>query len=149
MSIFLKYNGIMDTANVAADVAETAGSAGKSFFGELKKVGSTAFAQLIGKSPNDPTLTDEELEKKQKDAEEFSQTEIAQLRSRIASMYQSYDALKKKEEKLEEEQKKQEKEFEKLEEINELKQSGNAVNVNVKTAVGKTSAETGKFYGAE
>ena len=47
------------------------------------------------------------------------------------------------------EQKKQEEEFEKLEESNELRQSGNAVNVNVKTAVGKASAETGKSYGNE
>ena len=138
----------MDTSNVAGDVAEAAGSAGQGFLGELKKIGKTAFSQLIGASNAQP-LSDEELEKKKKSDDDFSQGEIAQLRARIASIYKGYDALKKKEEKLEEEQEKQEEEFKKLEEINELRQSGNAVNVNVKTAVGKASAETGKSYGNE
>ena len=138
----------MDTSNVAGDVAEAAGSAGQGFFGELKKIGKTAFSQLIGASQN-PPITDEELANKDKDDKEFSAAEIAALRSRIASMYQNYDVLQKKEEKLEEEQKKQEEEFKKLEEINELRQGGNAVNVDVKTAIGKASAETGKSYGNE
>lgn len=139
----------MDTSNVAADVAETAGSAGKGFFGELKKVGKTAFAQILGASADNAALTDEEIEKKKKDDSDFSQTEIAQLRKRMAAMYQQYDALKKKEEQLEQEQEKQEQEFKKLEEINETRQTGNAVNIAVKTAVGKASAETGKYYGSE
>ena len=138
----------MDTSNVAADVAEGATSAGAGFIGELKKIGKTAFSQLLGASQN-PPMSDDELEEKKKADEQFSQGEVAQLRAKIASMYQGYDILKKKEERLEEEQEKQEQEFKKLEEINELRQSGNAVNVNVKTAVGKASAETGKFYGNE
>lgn len=138
----------MDTSNVAGDVAETATSAGSAFVNELKKIGQTAFSQLIGANTSQ-IPGEEELKKMKKSDKEFSEAEIAQLRAKIASMYQGYDALKKKEEKLEEEQKKQEDEFKKLEEINELRQSGNAVNVAVKTAVGKTSAETGKFYGAE
>jgi len=139
----------VDTSNVAADVAETAGSASRGFVGELKKVGKTAFAQILGTSTDDSSITDEELENKKKEDSEFSQAEIAQLRQRMAAMYQQYDALKKKEEHLEEEQEKQEEEFKKLEEINELRQGGNAVNVAVKTATGKASAETGKYYGAE
>lgn len=138
----------MDTSGIAADVAETATSAGKGFLGELKKVGKSAFSQLLGNS-NDPVVDEKEIAKLKKKDGEFSEAEIAAIRTRIAAMYQSHDAVKKKEEKLEQEQEEQKKEFEKLEKINELRQSGNAVNVDVKTAVGKASAETGKFYGAE
>lgn len=138
----------MDTSNVASNVAEAAGSAGQGFLGELKKIGQTAFSQLIG--ANTAQVPGEgELKRMKMSDDEFSKAEIAALRAKIASMYQSYDSLKKKEEKLEEEQQQQEEEFKKLEEINELRQSGNAVNVDVKTAIGKASAETGKSYGAE
>lgn len=133
---------------MASDVVEAAGSASQGFLDELKKIGKSALGQITGGS-GDHVPDEKELEKLKEADKEFSQTEVAQLRSKIAAMYQSYDVLKKKEEKLEAEQKKQQEEFAKLEEINELRQSDNAVNVNVKTAVGKASVETGKSYGTE
>jgi|SRR3989344_3657377 len=138
----------MDTSGIAADVAETATSAGRGFFGELKKVGKSAFSQLLGNS-SDPVVDEKEIAKLKKKDNEFSEAERAAIRAKITEMYLSHDAVKKKEEQLEKEQEEQKREFEKLEKINELRQSGNAVNVNVGTAIGKASAETGRSYGAE
>lgn len=134
----------MDTSGIAADVAETTTSAGKGFFGELKKVGQTAFAQLLGGSAQQPT-GDQIAQAKAHD-DESSEAEAAQIRAKVNAIYQEYAQLKKKEEKLEAEQEKQKEEVEKLEEINMARQAG---NVNVDTAVGKASAEMGKNFGSE
>ena len=141
------YDGIMYTSNVAGDVAESATSAAGAFVNELKKIGKTAFSQILGTNPNDQIPGKNELAEMAKKDEKFSIEEQAKIHAKIKAVYEEFEAIKrKKQQEKEAAQEVQEEETKKLEELNEERVKEQELAVN--PAIEKTKAEI-KNYGAE
>ncbi|EKE13349.1 MAG: hypothetical protein ACD_13C00025G0001, partial [uncultured bacterium] len=115
---------------------------------EFKRIGKAAISQLFGGSPKGSASapSDSDIAKMKDDDDEFSEKEYLELRQKVQAIYDVYRAKKKREEedkKREEEQKK----ANQLTRLYEMRQV--SPKVNVKTAVSKGSAETGRNWGAE
>ncbi len=137
----------MDTSNVASDIAESATSAGSTFVNELKKIGQTAFSQILGTNPIDQIPNKDELAEMAKKDEKFSIDEQAKIHAKIKVIYEEFEAIKKKRQQEKEQvEKVQEEETKKLEELNEERVKEQELAVN--PAIEKTKAEI-KNYGAE
>lgn len=137
----------MDTSNAVGDVAETTTSAGSAFVNELKKIGQTAFSQILGTHPTDQIPNKDELAEMAKKDEKFSIEEQAKIQAKIRAIYEEFEAMKKKRlQEKEQVEKLQEEEVKKLEELNEERVKEQELAVN--PAIEKTRAEI-KNYGAE
>jgi DNA repair ATPase RecN len=134
---------IMDAADVAADVAESAHHAGSSIVGELGSLGKTMFFQILGKSDNQ-NLKHHEIKDKKKVDDELSEEEHA---AKVAAFYQQYYAQKRRIEKIEEQREEQKEEAEKLEELNEERIAKSQMGVPAEVA--KTRSEIGRNFGQE
>lgn len=124
------------------------GGSGNPVADEFRKIGKAAISQLFGQSSQGSfqTQSDTDIAKMKNDDDEFSEREYLELRQKVQAIYDEYRAKKKREEedkKREEEQKK----ANQLARLYEMRQG--PVGVDVKTAVSKGSAETGKNWGAE
>lgn len=123
------------------------GGSGNPVADEFRKIGKAALSQLFGRpqgSTQAPSDTD--IAKMKNDDDEFSEKEYIELRQKVQAIYDEYRAKRKQEEedkKREEEQKK----ANQLARLYEMRQG--PVGADVKAAVSKGSAETGRNWGAE
>lgn len=137
----------MDPSDVGAEVGGVVTSAGGSIVNELKKIGQTAFSQILGTHPTDQVPDKDELAALAKKDQKFSIEEQAKIHAKIRAIYEEFEARKKKKEQEKEQvEEYQEEEVKKLEELNEERVKEQDLSVN--PAIGKTRAEI-KNYGAE
>ncbi len=124
------------------------GGSGNPVADEFRKIGKAAISQLFGRSSQGlpQAQSDSDIAKMKNDDDEFSEREYIELRQKVQAIYDEYRAKKKKEEedeKKEEEQKK----ANQLARLYEMRKG--PIGADVKTAVSKGSAETGRNWGAE
>lgn len=137
----------MDPSDVGAEVGGVVSNAGGSIVNELKKIGQTAFSQILGTHPTDQIPDKDELAEMARKDEKFSIEEQAKIHAKIKAIYEEFEAMKKKKDQEKEQvEKVQEEEAKKLEELNEERVKEQELTVN--PAIQKTKAEI-KNYGAE
>ena len=123
---------------VGGVVGDIAGAFGE----ELKKFGKTAVSQVTGKPQDQGTATVVDPKAMAKSDKEFSKQGEAEVRARIAQIYQEYAAKRAKEQKQEQLVQNRKEEQGKLE-VGEVKKQEMA-----DPSIAKTRAEI-KNYGAE
>ena len=137
----------MDPSDVGSELGGVVTNAGGTFVNELKKIGQTAFSQLLGTNPSDQIPDKDGLTEMAKKDEKFSIEEQAKIHAKIKAIYEEFEAIKrKKQQEKEAAQEVQEEETKKLEELNEERVKEQELAVN--PAIEKTKAEI-KNYGAE
>lgn len=127
----------------AADVAEAAHDASGGIVDEFKKLGKSAFLQLLGKSDNGD-LKHHEIKDKAKVDDELSESEY---QAKIKAFYEEYYAQKRRLAQMEAKHEEQKEEAEKLEELNEERVAKSRMGVPAEVA--KTRAEMGRNFGQE
>jgi len=114
---------------------------------EFIKMGRAALNQILGRGVGySKPMSDDELSKLKKDDDEFSEEEYLKLRQKIQAIYDEYRAQKRKEEE-DKKRQEEEKKANQLARLYELRKG--PIGADVKTAVSKGSAETGRNWGAE
>ena len=126
----------MDTGSVASSVAESAHQAGSGLAEELKKIGKSAFLQLLGHT-DDGDLKHNDIKELAKADDKFSEVAAEEQKAKVRAIYEEYFLRKKK----------QEEEAEKLEELNEVRVA--ATQRTSSPQIAKTRAEIGRNFGQE
>lgn len=124
------------------------GGSGNPVADEIKRLGKTALSQMFGGSTQKgaPVSSDADIKKMKEEDDQFSEKEYLELRRKIQAIYDEYSAqrAREKEEKKQEEEEKKARQLERLYEMRK-----GPIGADVKTAVSKGSAETGRNWGAE
>lgn len=132
--------------DIAADVASELGvhtkQAGTQAIGGFKDFFGEFAGQLTGSKK---VPTEEEVAASKVADDESSNQEYLQLRNQVAEIYRESRAESARKEQMRRQQEVQQTEEKKLEELNTKR----AMRRDVAVAIGKSSAETGKSYGAE
>jgi|SRR3990167_6497912 len=136
----------MDTGSVASSVAESAHQAGSGLAEELKKIGKSAFLQLLGHT-DDGDLKHNDIKELAKADDKFSEVAAEEQKAKVRAIYEEYFLRKKKQEQMEAQREKQEEEAEKLEELNEVRVA--ATQRTSSPQIAKTRAEIGRNFGQE
>jgi len=110
--------------------------------------GSDFVRQLLG-GGNSANVTDDQLANLNSDDKAFSDTSYMETRARVMAIYEEHrqKRLKEEEEKRQKEREQNTQEMAKLR--GETRAVNQAKNQDIRVAMGKASAETGKSYGAE
>ena len=116
---------------------------------EFIKMGRAALNQILGRGVGySKPMSDEELKALKKDDDEFSEEEYLKLRQKIQAIYDEYRAQKRKEEE-EKKRDEEQKQANQLARLYELRKGPIGAGADVKAAVSKGSAETGRNWGSE
>jgi hypothetical protein len=108
-----------------------------------KSVGSDFFKQMLGRSQT-PVLTSAQIAEKEEATAKLDQQAYLETRAKVQAIYEEHRTKRLQEEQARQQQVQIE-ETKKLEELNQKR----AMHQDVANAIGKSSAETGRNYGAE